>query len=96
MQKDTIKYITRVAELKIKSELDSGKVVIILGARQVGKTTLIKEVLKTRNASYLNFDIEIDKQRFLAASKLDPESDKIRHNHDIISGKAEGELLILI
>lgn len=50
----------------------SPKVLMILGARQVGKTTLIKTNLAGRKTKYLNLDIEIDKQLFLRASSLDP------------------------
>ncbi|MCL5278542.1 MAG: ATP-binding protein [Planctomycetes bacterium] len=52
--------------------LNGPKVGIILGARQVGKTTLVEHVLAGRKAVFLNFDVEIDKQRFLAAAALPP------------------------
>ena len=52
--------------------LDGRKVVIVLGARQVGKTTLVQRVLAGRKVVSLNFDIEIDKMRFLAAASLSP------------------------
>ena len=48
------------------------KVGIILVARQVGKTTLVEHVLAGRKAFFLNFDVEIDKQRFLAAAAMSP------------------------
>ena len=53
--------------------LAGDKVVIVLGARQVGKTTLVEHVLAGRKALLLNFDVEIDKRRFLAAAALSPE-----------------------
>ena len=56
----------------MKKLLKSPKVIIVLGARQVGKTTLIQHVFKGSNVELLNFDIEIDKQRFLASSKISP------------------------
>jgi hypothetical protein len=65
-------YIKRIAEPRLKSILEGRKVGIILGARQVGKTTLVEHVLAGRNALFLNFDIEIDKRRFLAAAALTP------------------------
>lgn len=65
-------YIPRFAQAHFEKLLESSKVVMILGARQVGKTTLVQHVLKGRNAFFLNLDIEIDKQRFLAASKISP------------------------
>lgn len=52
--------------------MEGSKVGIILGARQVGKTTLVEHVLAGRRAVFLNFDVEIDKQRFLAAAALPP------------------------
>ena len=53
--------------------LSSGKIGIVLGARQVGKTTLVEHVLDGRRAVFLNFDVEIDKQRFLASATLPPD-----------------------
>lgn len=65
-------YIKRIAESALSKILAGDKVGIVIGARQVGKTTLVQHSLKGRNATFLNFDIEIDKQRFLAASVLPP------------------------
>ncbi len=67
-------YIKRRAESVLKTILSSGKIGIILGARQVGKTTLVQHVLAkgTKYAPFLNFDVEVDKARFLAASALAP------------------------
>ncbi len=70
-------YIKRQAEGALQEILDSGKVGLILGARQVGKTTLVEHVLAGRPAAFLNFDIEVDKARFLAAAALSP-SDGLR------------------
>ncbi len=67
-------YIKRIAEQSLKGILDGSKIGVILGARQVGKTTLVEHVLASRNVSFLNFDIEIDKRRFLAAAALSPKS----------------------
>ena len=65
-------YIDRIAENNILRNLDNKKILILLGARQVGKTTLIKKTLQSKKTAFLNFDIEVDKQRFLAVSKLQP------------------------
>lgn len=66
-------YIKRYADKKIGHILNqSKKVLLILGARQVGKTTSIKNFLAGKNTIYLNFDIAIDKNRFLAAATLSP------------------------
>ncbi len=68
--------LKRLFEQKIEILLASKKILMILGARQVGKTTLIKHILKDKSVQYLNFDIEIDKQKFLSASTLDPKQIK--------------------
>src|SRR3990172_1769404 len=65
-------YIQRTGESRLLGFLEGRKVVIVLGARQVGKTTLAQRVLAGRTVVSLNFDIEIDKMRFLAAASLSP------------------------
>lgn len=65
-------YIKRQAEDDLRQALASDKVVLVLGARQVGKTTLVERVLRGARARFLNFDVEIDKARFLAAASLAP------------------------
>lgn len=65
-------YIPRLAESKLNELLSSGKVVMVLGARQVGKTTLVRHVLTNRQATFLNLDLEIDQQRLLTAASLPP------------------------
>src|SRR3972149_9696496 len=65
-------YIARKAENKFMSYLISPKIMIIIGARQVGKTTLVKYALKTKKSFFLNFDIDIDKQKIISAASLSP------------------------
>ncbi len=65
-------YIKRRAEELLRNILSDNKVGLVLGARQVGKTTLVKHVLEAKSAVFLNFDIEFDKQLFLAAATLPP------------------------
>ena len=65
-------YIKRKAENILKIALKSKKVLIILGARQVGKTTLIKHFLANEKIVFLNLDIEVDRNRFVAMSSLNP------------------------
>lgn len=69
--------IKRDGEARLSSLLTGKKVVILLGARQVGKTTLTETVLAGRKTLFLNFDLMIDQQRFLAAATLPP-ADAIR------------------
>jgi uncharacterized protein len=65
-------YIKRIAENDIREALTGRKVILVLGARQVGKTTLVEQVLRGEDAEFLNFDVEIDKARFRAAASLSP------------------------
>lgn len=64
-------YITRWAESKLKSWLDRSEILLLLGGRQVGKTTLLKEIFKEKVA-YLNLDVEVDKQKLVSVMELDP------------------------
>lgn len=65
-------YIKRTAEQPLKDILAGDKVGVILGARQVGKTTLVEHVLAKMPAVFLNFDVDVDKARFQAAAALSP------------------------
>ena len=65
-------YLKRLAEQSLRDILAGDKVGIVLGARQVGKTTLVEHVLAQRGAAFLNFDVEVDRARFVAASALSP------------------------
>ena len=65
-------YIKRQAEADLRQALAGDKVILVLGARQVGKTTLVEQVLRGEAARFLNFDVEIDKAQFLAAAALAP------------------------
>ena len=65
-------YLRRQAEQHLKDILADDKVGVILGARQVGKTTLVEHVLAGQRPAYLNFDVEVDKARFRAAAALAP------------------------
>ncbi|MCB2262052.1 MAG: ATP-binding protein [Candidatus Thiosymbion ectosymbiont of Robbea hypermnestra] len=65
-------YLKRSAEEILQEIIAGDKVGIILGARQVGKTTLIQHVLRKQEAVFLNFDVEVDKARFQAAAGLPP------------------------
>lgn len=77
-------FIKRIAENKLKDYLTKNKIIIILGARQVGKTTLIEEVVKNLKVKLLNLDIEVDKSRLTAAFSLPPsEAKKSFDNPDI-------------
>ncbi len=47
---------SRYIEHTIKQRIRSGKAIVVMGARQVGKTTLIRSVLKNKNYLFLNGD----------------------------------------
>ena len=52
-------YIQRLIETEVKASLYKGKIIIIYGARQVGKTTLVKKILSDlpgMESLYLNCD----------------------------------------
>ena len=65
-------YIERSIEKEVARVIEGDKVAILLGARQVGKTTLIEPFVKAQDGLLLNCDIEVDKARLLAASTLSP------------------------
>ena len=65
-------YIKRKAEEFLVKALKNNKVLIILGARQIGKTTLIKHFMAGEEVVFLNLDSDIDKNRFLALAALEP------------------------
>lgn len=60
-------YLKRDAEQTLKEILAGDKVGMILGARQVGKSTLVEHVLAGRSATFLNFDVEVDKALFFCS-----------------------------
>lgn len=74
-------YIKRVAENQLINLLNNPKVIILLGARQVGKTTLIKRILQEHQGFILNLDIEVDKDRLLTVSHMAP-SDAMKNLGD--------------
>jgi len=63
----------RIIENIIKEKIGTGKAIIIVGARQVGKTTLIKEILKGQE--YLFFDADDPVNRRLLSN---PTTEQIR------------------
>lgn len=48
--------LTRTIENALKEKINSGKAIIVVGARQVGKTTLLKEILKDKDYLFLDAD----------------------------------------
>lgn len=60
--------IKRNIKAALEKGLSRSPIVLLTGARQTGKTTLMKEIAKEKNYSYITFD-DI---RFLSAAKNDP------------------------
>jgi len=46
----------RIIEEKIKEKINGGKAIVIVGARQVGKTTLIQDILQNKEYLFLDAD----------------------------------------
>ena len=62
--------ITRLVQKKIEAKLDSGKVLLLLGARRTGKTFLLKQIIKNTNIPYLFLNGE----DFSVAAKMESRS----------------------
>ncbi len=65
-------YIKREAQILMDQILKQPKVLLILGARQIGKTTMVKHVLAGKNVLFFNLDIESDWTRLEAVASLPP------------------------
>ncbi|MDP3997819.1 MAG: ATP-binding protein [bacterium] len=65
-------YINRIIQSQVELALKNKKVLFLLGARQVGKTTLIEHIISDSQGILLNMDIDIDRARVKAAAKLSP------------------------
>ena len=65
-------YLQRELERKFKEADKFFKAILVTGARQVGKTTLVQQVLDSRRVTMLNFDVPFDAARFKAAAVLPP------------------------
>src|SRR3989339_1081871 len=78
-------YISRIAEKSIQESLSNKKVLLLLGARQVGKTTIAKQVLQQQDVGFINLDSQIEKEKIMAASALSPtEAIKSLGGHKIL------------
>ncbi len=77
--------IERITEKSLKKDLFKGKVIIILGARQVGKTTVTKSLLKNnKNRGILSFNGENPTDREKLSNKDLEALEQLIGNHDII------------
>ncbi len=67
-------YIHRRITEKFKESLTHKEVTILLGARQVGKTSLVNHVISGSHHVLLNLDVLVDKNRLIELGNLDPSS----------------------
>ena len=67
-----MEYIPRLSEKEIEKSLGNNKILILLGARQVGKTTLLNRIIHKFGGKLFNLDIEVDKNRLYLAKSLTP------------------------
>lgn len=65
-------FIDRSARRQLDQLLEGGKVILLLGPRQVGKTTLVEPLIREQGGLLLNCDIQVDRTRLLAAASLSP------------------------
>lgn len=65
-------YIPRLVEKQVRQALGNSKVLMVLGVRQVGKTTMMERIVAEVGGVILNMDVEVDRARLLAAASLAP------------------------
>lgn len=65
-------YISRVAQSRFENRIDRRKILLLLGPRQAGKTTLLQHVYAGRNVAFLNLDHAPDTQKLRLVTPLDP------------------------
>lgn len=65
-------YIKRLLEKDITVALDNHKVLFLLGARQVGKTTLIEKMRADRKGAFLNMDVDAHRLHLEDVATLEP------------------------
>lgn len=74
----------RVVKESIKKDLFRGKVISLLGARQVGKTTLLKEIAEEMNMPYLWLNGDEPDDRLLLSNVSSTELKKLYGVHQLI------------
>lgn len=78
------KMFNRVVKESIKKDLFRGKVISLLGARQVGKTTLLKEIAEEMNMPYLWLNGDEPDDRLLLSNVSSTELKKLYGVHQLI------------
>lgn len=82
--------ITRIIQERIEQKLFSGKAIVVVGARQVGKTTLFNEILRNRTEKtlLLNLD-EADARELLANPTMSELRQLIADNQILMIDEAQ-------
>jgi uncharacterized protein len=57
--------IERILQNRIKNLFNTGKAILVLGPRQVGKTTLVQEILRGKSHLFLNADEGVVREQLL-------------------------------
>lgn len=76
--------ITRTLEKTVKSHLDFKKAIVLIGPRQVGKTTLLQTFSKAYNKSVLTINCDEPDMRSLLQNKTSSELKSIIGNHQLV------------
>ncbi|MGM9869336.1 MAG: ATP-binding protein [Sodaliphilus sp.] len=63
--------IDRLITSNIEADFHKGKVIVVLGPRQVGKTTLLREIAAQHNATFYNCDDEDVREMLTGASSTE-------------------------
>jgi predicted AAA+ superfamily ATPase len=72
--------IKRILAQKIESKLFKGKALIVLGPRQVGKTTLVQELLRNKEYLFLDGDDPVTRDVLQGAGTVKLQSIIGKHN----------------
>ena len=81
--------IPRIIKKSIKDHLQANKVVVIYGSRQVGKTTLINDILKDIKEKYLFLSGEDRKNKWLSSQSIDILKENIANNKLLVIDEAQ-------
>ena len=76
--------IARKLEMLVKSHLSAGKAVIVIGARQVGKTTLLKSISEKWRNKVLFINCDEPDMRTLLFNKTSTELKALIGNHTLV------------
>ena len=76
--------IVRMLEKTVKSHLGSGKAIILIGPRQVGKTTLLEGLARSIGKQVLMINCDEPDMRLLLQSKTSSELKTLTGNHSLL------------